>query len=998
MADPSPSLRSAQYSGAPRSPLGSGQALPGGTVTFLFTDIEGSTQLLQRLGDRYASVLEEHWRLLRAAVQTHGGHEVRTQGDGFFVAFPRAVDAVEAAVAAQRAVAGHDWPEGAAVRVRMALHTGEPSLVGGDYVGLDVHRAARLGAAGHGGQVLLSQTTRDLVAQGLPDAISLRDLGAHRLKDLRLPERVFQLVAADLPAEFPPLRSLDTFPNNLPRHLTSFVGREREIAEVAGLLGSAALVTLMGAGGAGKTRLAQQVAADLVDAHTDGVWLAELAPLSDASLTAQVIASALGVQEEMRRPLLETLGDFLKTKELLLLLDNCEHLLEACATLADLLLRACPRLRILATSREPLGIAGETVFRVPSLSLPDPEELPPGEQLVQYEAVRLFVDRARAVHPGFAVTDRNAPALAQACHRLDGIPLAIELAAARVSALTVEQIAVRLDQRFRLLTGGSRTAMPRQQTLRAAVDWSYDLLSEQERLLLRRLSVFAGGWALEAAEGVCLGDGIEEYEVLDLLSVLVNKSLVQAEGRGGEVRYRLLETVRQYAREKLQESGEEAILCGRHMDWILALVERAATESKGGRPVVWLDRFEVEHDNLRAALGWSTSGGDVEAGLRLGAMLVGFWSQRGYPREGRARLADLLARAPGRTPARAGALTSAGYLALRQGDYAAALPLLEESLARWREFGDKPELARALRTLGEALYGQGEHVRAKMLLEESLALYRELGDISTEPGEGSTLPRVICSLADIAYAQTDYVRASALYEEGLAVAREFEHVHDTGYALRGLGHLARIQGDYGRATGLLEESLVILVQLKDKRCPALCVEGLACVASGRGQAERAARLFGAAEVLREAIGVALLPAERADHERAVAAARAGVDEAAFAAAWAEGRTMRLEQAAEYALATVEPVAATLPEPQPVDDQTSLLTPREREVVALIARGLTNSEIAEQLVLSVRTVERHIENIYDKIGTHGKAARAAVTAFALRHQLALLWRDSCRPER
>jgi non-specific serine/threonine protein kinase len=379
--------------------------------------------------------------------------------------------------------------------------------------------------------------------------------------------------------------------------------------------------------------------------------------------------------------------------------------------------------------------------------------------------------------------------------------------------------------------------------------------------------------------------------------------------------------------------------------------------------------------------------GDIEAGLRVGMMLVGLWSLRGYPREGRARLADLLARAPNRTPARAGALTSAGYLAIRQGDYAAALPLLEESAAQWREFGDKPELARALHTLGEALYGQGEHVRAKALLEESRDLYRELGDISTVPGESSTLPRVICSLADIAYAQADYARASALYEEGLTVARKYEHVHDTGYALRGLGHLARIQADYGRATGLLEESLELLVQLKDKRCPALCVEGLACVASGRGQAERAARLFGAAEVLREAIGVALLPAERADHERAVAAARAGVDEAAFAMAWGHGRAMTLEQAAEYALATEEPVAATPPEAQPVDDQISLLTPREREVVALIARGLTNSQIAEELVLSVRTVERHIENIYDKIGAHGRAARAAVTAFALRHRLA-----------
>jgi predicted ATPase/DNA-binding CsgD family transcriptional regulator len=776
-------------------------------------------------------------------------------------------------------------------------------------------------------------------------------------------------------------------PNNLPRQLTSFVGREREIGEVARLLGSTALVTLTGTGGAGKTRLALQVAADLVDAHADGVWLAELAALSDGSLVAQAIAQAVGVQEETRRPLVEILASFLRPRELLLLLDNCEHLVEACAALVDRLLRACPQVRILATSREPLGIAGETVFRVPSLPLPDPGRRPPIEQLVHYEAVRLFLDRALAVQPGFAVTDRNAPALAQVCHRLDGIPLAIELAAARMGALTVEQIAARLDQRFRLLRGGSRTAMPRQQTLRATVDWSYDLLPERERLLLHRLAVFAGGWMLEAAETVCSGAGIEEHEVLDLLSALVKKSLVQAEERGEEVRYRLLETVRQYAREQLQQSGAESVVCVRHLNWLLALAERAANEANGLRQATWLDRFELEHDNFRAALGWSTSVGHTEAGLRLATLLLGLWSVRGYSGEGRARLADLLSRAPEPTCARAGALTSAGYLAVRQGDYAAALPLLEESLALWREFGDKPGIARALHALGEALLGLGEHGRAQMLLEESLALYRQFGDASTVSGVTSTLPRVLCCLADIAYAQADYVRASARYEEGLAAAREYRHAHDVGYAMRGLGHLARMQGDYGRATELLKESLVVLAQLNDKRCTPLCVEGMACVASELGQWERAARLFGAAEALREAIGVTLLPAERVDHDRAAAAARAAAAEAALAAAWAEGRTMTLEQAAEYAVATEQPVAASPPEAQPRHGQASVLTPREREVAALIARGFTNSQIAEQLVLSVRTVERHIENIYEKLGAHGKAARAAVTAFALRRRLA-----------
>jgi non-specific serine/threonine protein kinase len=793
-------------------------------------------------------------------------------------------------------------------------------------------------------------------------------------------------LCAETEASSPLLQRLGK-PNNLPRQLTSFVGREREIAEVARLLDSAALVTLTGAGGAGKTRLAIQVAADLLDVYADGVWLAELAALSDGSLVAQAIAQAVGVQEETRRPLVESLASTIGTREVLLLLDNCEHLLAACAALVDRLLRACPRLRILATSREPLGIAGETVFRVPSLPLPDVERLPPVEEQVRYEAVRLFLDRALAVQPGFAVTDHNAPALAQVCHRLDGIPLAIELAAARVSALTVEQIAARLDQRFRLLIGGSRTAMPRQQTLRATVDWSYELLAERERLLLQRLAVFAGGWTLEAAETVCSGGGIEEQQVLETLSALVDKSLVQAEAQGEAVRYRLLETVRQYAREMLQQSGEEAVVCARHLSWLLALAERAATEARGLQQATWLDRFEVEHDNFRTALGWSTSAGDTEAGLRLTTMLLGLWSLRGYSGEGRARLADLLSRAPERTRARAGALTSAGYLAVRQGDYTVALPLLAESLVLWREFGDEPGIARALHVLGEALLGLGEHGQAKMLLEESLGLYRELGDTWTVSGVTSTLPRVLCCLADIGYAQADYIRASARYEEGLAVAREYGHVHDVGYALRGLGHLARVQGDYGRATGLLKESLGILAQLKDRRCTPLCVEGLACVASELGQVERAARLFGAAEALREAIGVTLLPAERADHDRAAASARAVAAEATFAAAWAEGRTMTLEQAAEYAVATAEPVAATPPEAPPRGSPAAILTPREREVSALIAGGLTNSQIAERLVLSVRTVERHIENIYGKIGAHGKAARAAVTVFALQHHLA-----------
>jgi class 3 adenylate cyclase len=464
-------------------------ALPTGTVTFLFTDIEGSTALLQRLGDRrYAEILDEHRRLLRDAFEEGNGREIDTQGDAFLVAFSRARDAVATAVVAQRALMKHPWPDGASLQVRMGLHTGEPISNADRYVGLDVHRAARIGAAGHGGQILLSDAVSGLVARDLPPGVSLRDLRTHRLKDLKEPEHLFQVIHPDLGVNFPPLKSLDVLPNNLPRQLTSFIGRDREMAEVKTLLATTSLLTLTGAGGSGKTRLALQVATDLLEHYPDGVWLAQLAPLSEPTLIPKAVASAVGIPEQPGRPLTEAVLHYLQPRTPLLLLDNCEHLLEACAQLADALLQACPNLRILATGREPLGITGELTYRVPSLSLPDLKRLPSLETLTQYEAVRLFVERAAFSKPGFRITTSNAAGVAKVTHRLDGIPLAIELAAARVKALPVDVIATRLDDQFRLLTGGSRTGLPRHQTLRATLDWSYNLLSEDERTLLRRLS------------------------------------------------------------------------------------------------------------------------------------------------------------------------------------------------------------------------------------------------------------------------------------------------------------------------------------------------------------------------------------------------------------------------------------------------------------------------------------------------------------------------------
>ncbi len=777
--------------------------LPTGTVTFLFTDIEGSTQLLERVGDdRYAEALTVHQGLLRTAFAQQHGYEIATEGDSFFVVFQQACQAVSAAVAAQRAVAAHTWVEGSAVRVRMGLHTGTPMVSAAGYVGLDVHRAARICAAAHGGQILVSQETGRAVQAALPPGASLRDLGSHLLKDLQQPEKVFQVLHPALPAEFPPLSSLDAFANNLPRQLTSFVGREREIAEVKRLLRTTCLLTLTGTGGAGKTRLALQVAWDVLEEYPDGVWLAELASLADPSLVPQTVAMSLRVREIPGRPIEETLLHYLQRKSLLLVLDNCEHLVAASSRLAAAILRSCPHLRVLATSREVLGVAGEISWRVPSLSLPDPHQVPVPASLTECEAVRLFVDRAAAAQPAFSLSAANAASLVTVVRRLDGIPLAIELAAARVAVLSVEQIAARLDDRFRLLTGGSRTSLPRHQTLRAALDWSYQLLAAAERLVVQRLSVFVGGWTLEAAEAVCAGSGIEPLAVLDLLTQLVFKSLVLMDEQAGEVRYRFLETVRQYGLDKLLESGEGDTTRRRHLAFFLALAERTKPELTGPDQAVWLDRSETEHDNFRAALEWSLAAGDDESGMRLAGALARFWAVRGYISEGRERLSRVLSGTgtAKQTAARAEALIGAGILALRQGEYSAARALFYGSLGIQRALGDKSGIAQTLNNLGLAARKQGDYAEARALHEESLAIRRELG---YKLGIASALN----NLGLVAGEQGDYAKADAFLCESLAMMRDLGYKMGVAIVLDSLGLVATAQGDYGRARSLSEESL-----------------------------------------------------------------------------------------------------------------------------------------------------------------------------------------------
>jgi predicted ATPase/class 3 adenylate cyclase len=886
-------------------------------VTFLFTDVEGSTRLWEAHPEPMRAALVEHDALIEFLTAQHGGVVVRPRGEGDsrFCVFARATDAVAAAAAIHQALHAVPWPAETPLRVRLAVHTGEADLREGDYYGGAVNRAARLRAIAHGGQALLSVATYDLVREAPPAGVSLRDLGEHRLSDLARPERVFQVQAPGTPAAFPPLRSLDALPHNLPLQLTSFVGRAQELVEVARLLGTTRLLTLTGPGGTGKTRLAQQAAAEALVpaagqvAFAEGVWLVELAALADPALVPQAVATAVGVREEPGRPLLATLADALRPKRLLLLLDNCEHLLDACARLADALLRACAHLQILATSREALGIAGETAWRVPSLTLPDAsgtEYPPPLEALTHCEAVRLFIDRAQAARPSFRVTAQNAPAVAQVCQRLDGIPLAIELAAARVRVLPPEQLLTHLEDRFRLLTGGSRTALERHQTLRAAVDWSYHLLTEPEQRLFSRVSVFAGGWTLDAVEAVgadegisgeaIVGEGTAAADVLDLLTHLLDKSLVVEDELDGAARYRLLQTLRQYRQQKLAASGAAERIRERHAAYYLAVAEAAAPQLVGADQLPRLARLDREHDNLRAALDWCAASGRAEPGLRLGVALWRFWEARGHRTEGRARLAQLLALpgAAARSALRASALSAAQVLAHQQGDWAAARELEAESLVISRALRDPAGEARSLYHLGVIAYMEGDPAAARGPLEEALALQRDLHD-------RAPMAWSLRFLGMVAFDHGDLPLAEALMEESLALSRAAGERRGIAVSLGGLGRVALEQGRVALAGTRLREGLALLRDLRDGYLIALALASFALEAAAQGRAARAVRLAGAAEALADAIGTPLPPPVTAPVQRWLAPARQALNEEVQAAAWAAGQAMSLEQAVADAL-------------------------------------------------------------------------------------------------
>ena len=763
--------------------------------------------------------------------------------------------------------------------------------------------------------------------------------------------------------------------HNLPFSLTRFVGREREISGVEGALVGTRLLTLIGAGGSGKTRLALEVARDLTGVYPDGVWLVELAPLAEAELVPQAVAAAMGVREQPGRSIENTLGTALRTKILLLVLDNCEHLVDEVARLVETLLNSCPDLRVLATSREVLGVAGEATRVVPSLSLSDPEQ--PASARRASESVRLFVDRARQRWPGFALTEENSQVVAEICRRLDGVPLALELAAARVGVLTVAQIAARLDDALGLLTEGGRTAAPRQQTLRATLDWSYELLDEPERILFGRLSVFVGGFTLEAAETVGTGAGVGGEGLLDLLGRLVHKSLVVAEAvGGGALRYRMLEPVRQYARARLDEGGEGEKVLREHAVFYLALAEEAEPEINGADRDAWRAYLETEHGNLRAALRWSLENGDPQTALRLAGAIFWFWFHRGYWREGRGWLEEALtlpcASAP--TAARADALTGLGILAWLQGDHDAARFRLEESLALCRELGYRQGLVQPLHFLSMEMLGRGDEAAARALAEESV-------EVAREGEERFDLAMALANLGLAAHTQKDYAVARPVLEECAEICRKIGDNWLLSLPYRHLGYMELREGNHERATALFEEGLNALRGVEEKWFVARAVETAAIAAAVRGDCGRAARLFGAGEALREAVGASVQEFYRPDYDRGVAAARASLGEPAWGAALAEGKAMSSGEAVEYALS-----GETAPRQQlrglerpPDSKRWDSLTAREQEVALLISLGLTNRLIARELTISERTVDNHVAKILRKLRFHSRAQVAARVA-------------------
>jgi predicted ATPase len=899
--------------------------------------------------DSMKVALARHDLLMRSALEGCGGYVFKTVGDAFCAAFWTAPEALHAALEAQFALTTEPWPEPLNLSVRMAIHSGAVEHRGGDYFGQALNRVSRLMVTAHGGQVLVSDVSQDLCRESLPVGAGFRPLGEHRLKDLERPESVFQLVHVRLKADFPPLKSLNRSPNNLPVQVTSFVGRDQELQEVRVHLEQTRLLTVVGAGGSGKTRLCLQASADILSDYRDGVWFVELASLTEPDFVPRATAAIFTLREEPGRPILQTLIGYLKDKSLLLVLDNCEHLLSACAELANAILSHCSEISILASSREAMGLAGEQTYHLPTLSLPERGSKDILGAVADCEAGRLFVARAHLHKPEFRLTNENAAAVAEICRSLDGIPLALELAAARLRAMSVEEVHRRLGQRFRLLAGGNRTALPRHQTLRSLFDWSYELLDDHEQALLCRLSVFSGGWSVELAEGICTDSLVEDQEVLDLLSSLVEKSLVLTEECDGVTRYGLLESVRQYARDRLFESGDEEVWRARHFAYILKLSEEAEPELSGPNQGQWFELLENEHDNLRAALDWSIgvpNGGENAA--RLCGNIWPFWDVKGHFSEGRERILRALG-GPGSVTdsTRASALIGAGVLADAQGDLMEAERLLEEARGVFKKLGDTSGIGSATKHLGYAAYHRGEYALARERFEEALAISRQEGDqigeatnlnnlgflhydlgdsksaylvleeslsIRRKVGDPRGMAFALLDLADVALDQNEIDAAGAVTGEAKALFQELGDPWGIALCSLTLGQIACKAGTLRDARKHLMESLAIFRDIGDRITVAPTFDTIAGLLLSSGFPKDAAVLLSAAARLRREIGSLISPVNKSRIEQLLVTARAASgDEASFEAAWAKGSEMATDLAINFALSELVKLSDLDPE-------------------------------------------------------------------------------------
>lgn len=904
---------------------------PSGIVTFLFSDIAGSTALARTYPADWPGIQARHRAIFEAAVTAHQGFVFQKIGDEVDAAFATALDALAAAVAVQRALKSEDWGVIDRLQVRMGIHSGPASIrsANDEYEGyVTLSHAKRIMSAAYGDQILLSEATEALLRDSLPPDITLRSLGKHRLKDFERIEQIYQVTVPGLPGDFPPIKSLDASPSRLPVQLTSFIGREKELDEVKQLLSQDRLLTLTGPGGSGKTRLALQAAAEMSEHFQDGVYFVALASIDDPGLVPPVIAQSLGITEAPGRAIIDRIKDDLSKKTILLVLDNFEQVIEAAPLVAELLV-ASTGLKIIVTSRESLRVSGEREYPVLPLPLPDLSQNPSEEALSQYASVELFLQRARAVKPDFELTGDNAPAVAEICSRLDGLPLAIELAAARVRLLPPQAMLARLENRLAFLTGGARNLPARQQTLRNAIAWSYDLLDEDEKLLFCRLSIFAGGCTLDAVEAVA-GD-LEP--VLDKIESLLDKSLLrQVESAAGEPRYMMLETLVEFGLEQLEANGELDDARHRHAAYFLAFAEQGETVTESAQQVAWLNRMEQEHDNLRAALDWSKSAeGSGNLCVRLAGLTGIFWEARGYYSEGRKRLADILAieAAQERNTARARLLARAAELAYRQSDFVATKTFAAESLEIYREAGDQQGTAAALIKLGNAAVEMGNYAAGSGFLEEALTIWRQLGDkhstaralislgwaalrtgkdalartrleealsLSRELGDSRRIGFELSGLGEVALRQGDTQRAVQLVEESLSIRRQLGNKWGIGVSLGILGWAAIREGNWELAASRLRESLEIRQETGDQSGIAWCLERMADIALAQGQAEKAARFIGAAAALRASIRSVIDPADQPEYDRRITSLRAILGQERFSAAWDEGQALTLEQA------------------------------------------------------------------------------------------------------